>query len=246
MDGFAAPAPGHAHDQAEVRDETVVGAEHRRAQVVARRHAPVPRFRCRDARTLRHARRLGMRELLHDAGVIAFFGGKAPCVGLARILVAIGILGGGERGQHETRAEQAHEPLHENGLDRWARMGPRGTTRFELARPHACMLAFRLRQFPENVLAHGIALDTSERVVERRTVQFVRQVSPIPLDFLLRSHLAAFARAATTSMVYRIGCGPAATPPPANQRLSVSVASIGSGWTVAPPDELRHSCPRAR
>jgi hypothetical protein len=97
---------GNARDEAEIRHQSVVSAEHRRAQVVARGGAAVPGLGARDVgpgrdRPARATRGHG----LDHGGVSALLGRDRLRIALSGILVAIGKFRRGDGRQHEARAK---------------------------------------------------------------------------------------------------------------------------------------------
>jgi hypothetical protein len=178
---------GHAHYEAEVRDEPVVRAEHRGAQIVARGVA-VPGLGAADVVAQRACAPIRPGDGFDDRSMTALFRRDRQRVGLAEIFAAIVELGRGDGRQHEARTEAAGERTDHACAQRWRERYVGHARGSQLVAPEASMTRLCFGELQKDVATIRIPLGCGESVVERRTVELVDEIGSKARDVVDRLH----------------------------------------------------------
>ena len=156
----------HAHHKAEVGEQPVVRAQHRRPQRVPGSGAMPPLKTCQ--RFARHA----SADRLEDALVRAFLRRHAFDVRLIIVAVTARRFEFCQRRQHQADAEAPCQPDQRARAPRDCRRCRRLTRRAQLVLPVSGVLILGFRQPPIDLCQLRLRLFFRQRPVERRTVNF--------------------------------------------------------------------------
>ena len=180
---------GHAHDEAQIGAQPVIGPEHGGAQRVAAKGA-MPALQPRDRRAAERARRPRCQRL-DDAGVRALGRGQSAGDGfrLGVIGTAVQLLERIDARQDERRTETARQPSKAPRPEAGPQARHALTHRTDLALPELGMRLLDGAEASINLRQLGVLLGLRERPVERRAVDLALQIGPIALSRIFRRHL---------------------------------------------------------
>jgi hypothetical protein len=170
---------GDAHDQAQVRDEPIIGAENGGSERVAA-EAAVTALEA-GQRAAGDRRRPIASQRLDDAGMRALRGRQSAGhrFRLLVVLAAVDLLQGVDRGQHEFGAEAAGKPGERAGTE--SRLQPRllSTDRGQALAPELRVRILDLGEAAIDLCQLGILLGLGERAVECRAVDLALKIGAV-------------------------------------------------------------------
>jgi hypothetical protein len=179
---------GHAHDEAQIGAQPVIGAKHGRAQRIAA-EGVMPALQSRDRRAAERARRL-CRQRLDDAGVRAL--GRGQPAGnsfrLGVIGAAVPLLERIDARQDERRTETARQPSKAPRPEARPQARRALTDHTDLALPKLGMRFLDGAEASINLRQLGVLLGLRQRSVERGAVNLPLQIGLVALARIFLGH----------------------------------------------------------
>src|SRR5437870_2473771 len=182
---------GHAHDQAQVRAETVVRPEDRRPQRVPT-HGTMAALEPAEKAPL-HTPRLRQDELLEDLRVPALLRRHPRTRGLwlGDVIVLVCFLACGDGGEDQIGAYPSRDPPEHAAPPRWSAGANLGPGEAQLVLPERDVGLLHPGKVAIDSGQAAVGLTTGHRAVLRRAVDLVLPILEVAPTVLSRSHWAS-------------------------------------------------------
>src|SRR5882762_3940203 len=148
---MAAAGSSNSHQQAEIRNETIVRTENSGSQAIAG-SATVPRLGPADFSSYAQVT-TGSRG--YHRRMPTLIAHQCGCIRLPRVFVLVGRLRCRDGRHHETWSKVPRESPEQPGSKAWRVGFVRDSNGSKLMPPNLCMLCLRLGQLQKKILAHG-------------------------------------------------------------------------------------------